>query len=52
MAKKVVVETTINGDSVEVLCEPRQSLLELLRDELELTGSKRGVLPAIVEPAP
>ncbi|MGA2410310.1 MAG: (2Fe-2S)-binding protein [Candidatus Binataceae bacterium] len=44
MAKKVVVETTINGETVEVLCEPRQSLLEVLRDELELTGSKEGCL--------
>ena len=44
MTKKVVVETTINGDPVEVLCEPRQSLLEILRDELELTGSKEGCL--------
>jgi len=44
MAKKTVVETTINGELVEFLCEPRQSLLEVLRDELELTGSKEGCL--------
>ncbi len=44
MAKKSVVETTINGESVEFLCEPRESLLEVLRDELELTGSKEGCL--------
>ncbi|HEX4210505.1 MAG TPA: 2Fe-2S iron-sulfur cluster-binding protein [Candidatus Binataceae bacterium] len=44
MAKKTVVETTINGESMEFLCEPRQSLLEVLRDELELTGSKEGCL--------
>jgi len=44
MAKKTVVETTINGEQVEFLCEPRQSLLECLRDELELTGSKEGCL--------
>jgi aerobic carbon-monoxide dehydrogenase small subunit len=44
MAKKTVVETTINGESVEFLCEPRQSLLEVLRDVLELTGSKEGCL--------
>ena len=36
------VTTTINGESVEFLCEPRQSLLEVLRDELRLTGSKEG----------
>jgi carbon-monoxide dehydrogenase small subunit len=44
MAKKVVVETTINGEPTEFLCEPRQSLLEALRDELEMTGSKEGCL--------
>jgi len=44
MSKKTVVEATINGESVEFLCEPRQSLLEVLRDELELTGSKEGCL--------
>jgi len=44
MAKKSVVETTINGEIVEFLCEPRESLLEVLRDELELTGSKEGCL--------
>ncbi|HKV55919.1 MAG TPA: (2Fe-2S)-binding protein [Candidatus Binataceae bacterium] len=44
MAKKVVVETTINGEPMEFLCEPRQSLLETLRDVLELTGSKEGCL--------
>lgn len=44
MAKKSVVETTINGELMEFLCEPRQSLLETLRDVLELTGSKEGCL--------
>ena len=44
MAKKTVVETTINGEVTEFLCEPRESLLESLRDELELTGSKEGCL--------
>jgi carbon-monoxide dehydrogenase small subunit len=44
MAKKQVVETTINGEPVEFLCEPRQSLLESLRDILGLTGSKEGCL--------
>ena len=36
------VQTTINGDPVNFLCEPRQSLLEVLRDVLGLTGSKEG----------
>ncbi len=42
MPKKVHVQTTINGKPAELLCEPRQSLLEVLRDELRLTGSKEG----------
>ena len=36
------VSTTINGDAVEFLCEPEQTLLDVLRDELLLTGSKEG----------
>jgi aerobic carbon-monoxide dehydrogenase small subunit len=36
------VSATINGESREFLCEPRQSLLECLRDILGLTGSKEG----------
>ncbi len=44
MSKKQVVETTINGEPVEFLCEPRQSMLETLRDVLGLTGSKEGCL--------
>ena len=39
---KVHVETTINGNAVEVLCETRQTLLQVLRDELHLTGTKEG----------
>jgi carbon-monoxide dehydrogenase small subunit len=42
MPKKVYVQTRINGEEVDFLCEPRQSLLEVLRDELGLTGSKEG----------
>ena len=42
MPRKVHVQTTINDEAVEFLCEPRQSLLEILRDELSLTGSKEG----------
>ena len=40
--KKLHVHTVINGEEVEFLCEPRQSLLEVLRDTLGLTGSKEG----------
>ena len=42
MHDKIRVRTTINGDSREFLCEPRQSLLECLRDILGLTGTKEG----------
>jgi len=42
VVKKTHVTTTINGEDFEFLCEPRQSLLEVLRDTLELTGSKEG----------
>ena len=42
MAKKIHVTTTINGEPVEFLCEARQSLLEVLRDVLNLTGAKEG----------
>ena len=39
---KVHVSTTINGDAVEFLCEPHQSLLEVLREDLNMTGTKEG----------
>ena len=39
---KVHVETTINEEATEFLCEPNQSLLEVLRDTLGLTGTKEG----------
>ena len=42
MAGKVHVTTNINGESVEFLCEPRQTILEVLRDQLDLTGTKEG----------
>jgi len=36
------VQTTINDEEVNFLCEPRQSLLEVLRDILGMTGTKEG----------
>ncbi len=39
---KVHVQTKINGEDVEFLCHPRQTLLEVLRDDLEMTGTKEG----------
>ena len=42
MAKKAYVTTTVNGDEYEYLCEPGQTLVDVLRNELELTGTKEG----------
>jgi len=39
---KVQVSTTINGDAVSYLCEVEETLLDVLRDRLGLTGSKEG----------
>ena len=39
---KIHVTTKINGDPTEFLCEPTQTLLDILRDELNMTGSKEG----------
>ena len=39
---KIHIQATINGDVVGFLCEARQSLLEVLRDELGFTGTKEG----------
>ncbi|TDJ42831.1 MAG: (2Fe-2S)-binding protein [Gammaproteobacteria bacterium] len=36
------VSTTINGDPVEFVCQPGETLLDVLRDRLRLTGSKDG----------
>src|SRR6185437_7473265 len=36
------VSTVINGEPTEFLCEPQLTLLDVLRDELHLTGSKEG----------
>ena len=42
MPAKTHVQTTINGEPSEFLCEPRQTLLECLRDLAGLTGTKEG----------
>ena len=39
---KVLVSTTINGDPLEFLCEPNDTMLDALRNPLGLTGSKEG----------
>lgn len=42
MATKVRVRAKVNGEGVDFLCDARQSLLECLRDVLNLTGTKEG----------
>ena len=39
---QVHVTTTINGDAVEYLCDAEETLLDVLRDRLHMTGSKEG----------
>ena len=39
---KIHVSTTVNGDPVDFLCDPRETLLDCLRDKLALTGAKEG----------
>ncbi|WP_436643166.1 (2Fe-2S)-binding protein [Microbaculum sp. FT89] len=39
---QIHVTATINGDVTEFLCEPDETLLDVLRDRLGLTGSKEG----------
>ena len=42
MSAKTQVNCVINGEETHFLCEPRQSLLEVLREELGFTGTKEG----------
>jgi carbon-monoxide dehydrogenase small subunit len=39
---RIHIETTINGEAAEFLCDAQESLLTALRDELHLTGTKEG----------
>ena len=39
---KMHVQTTINGEQVDFLCPPQQSLLEALRETLGMQGTKEG----------
>ncbi|MDP5351271.1 MAG: 2Fe-2S iron-sulfur cluster-binding protein, partial [Paracoccaceae bacterium] len=40
--KNTHIATKVNGDSVEFTCEPDETLLEVLRNRLGLTGTKEG----------
>ena len=42
MSTKTHITAIINGEEAEFLCEPRQSLLEVLRETLGLMGAKEG----------
>ena len=42
IAATTLVTATINGDATAFQCEPRDSLLDVLRDRLLLTGAKEG----------
>lgn len=42
MSKKIHVTATVNNEPAEFLCEARESLLEVLRERLALTGAKEG----------
>lgn len=39
---RIHVTTTVNGDAAEFLCDPEETLLDVLRDRLGLTGAKEG----------
>lgn len=39
---KMHVTTSVNGETVEFLTDPRETLLDCLRDHLDLTGTKEG----------
>ncbi len=39
---KVQVESSVNGETVEFLCEPQETLLDVLRETLSRTGTKEG----------
>lgn len=42
MSNKTHITANVNGEEVEFLCEPHQSLLEVLRDTVGLMGTKEG----------
>lgn len=39
---KLHISTSINGEATEFLCEPHATLLDVLRNDLQLTGTKEG----------
>ena len=39
---KIHITTSINGEATEFLCEPHETLLDVLRNDLQMTGTKEG----------
>ena len=39
---KITVSATVNGDAADFVCDPTETLLDVLRDRLGLTGAKEG----------
>ena len=48
---KKPLQLTVNGELQQILVEPYSSLLDMLRDEIRLTGTKKGCDEETVEPA-
>ena len=42
MTQRKILKLTVNGDDYEVLASPRQTLLDIIRDQVGLTGTKEG----------
>ena len=42
MKQRQILKLTVNGDDYEVLASPRQTLLDIIRDQVGLTGTKEG----------
>ena len=42
MSQRRILKLTVNGDDFELLVSPRQTLLDVIRDQVGLTGTKEG----------
>jgi carbon-monoxide dehydrogenase small subunit len=42
MSNRIIIQATINGESMEFMADERDSLLEALRERIGLTGAKEG----------
>lgn len=48
---KKPLQLTVNGEGKQILVEPYSSLLDTLRDEIRLTGTKKDATKETAEPA-